>query len=55
MKNVNYVNSVTNELHEYVAEIYEGLMDDCHEDVETSIKKINKALNDIKKSLKDDE
>jgi hypothetical protein len=55
MRNVNYVNSVMNELHEYNADLYEGLIDGSQQDIELAIKKINKLLIDIKKSLKEDE
>jgi hypothetical protein len=52
--NVNYVNSVMDELNEYNAELYEALMDGSQEDVTIAIRKINKVLTDIRKSMSDD-
>lgn len=52
--NVGYVNSVMDELNEYTTELYEALMDGTQEEVTVSIRKINKVLTDIRKSLNEE-
>ena len=48
--NVPYVTSAIDELDDIKTELYEAMMDGCVDDIDLSIKKMNKALLDIKKS-----
>ena len=52
--NVNYVNSTMDELNEYNGELYEALIDGTPEEVIIAIRKIDKVLTDIRKSLNEE-
>jgi hypothetical protein len=54
IRNIQWVNSTMDEIDEYNRELYEALSDGSQEEVETAIKKLNKVLLDIRKSIKDE-
>lgn len=54
IRNIQWVNSTMDEIDEYNRELYEALSDGSQDEVETAIKKLNKVLLDIRKSIKDE-
>lgn len=50
-----YVNSTMDEFHENGSELYEAMMDGDNTAINEVIKKINKALQDVRKSFQEDE
>ena len=50
-----YVNSTMDEFHENGAELYEAMMDGDNAAINEVIKKINKSLQDVRKSFQEDE
>jgi hypothetical protein len=54
IRNVQWVNSTMDEIDDLNRELYEALIDGSHDEVESAIKKLNKVLLDVRKSIKDE-
>ena len=48
--NVNYVNSTMEEIHDLVNTLYESLMDEEKDEVETTCIKLQSVIRDIRRS-----
>ena len=54
MRNIHWVNSTMDEIDELNRELYEAISDGSHDEIEAVIKKLNKVLLYIRKSIKDE-